>query len=245
MSNNNHKSNCENAETLVAYLYDEISGADKSKFEKHLQSCRNCGEEFAAFGTIRNAVGDWREIEFAPLAAPSIVLPATNNQTALESEKVSFVERIRSFLFPNGGFVQGATAFAAFAICALLLGVFGYAMLDRLSRQPIAEIEKPVIEQLAPPEIVRVQTSPTPKPTPVQPSEIVTTKPNNVETTANSTTNPKQRPEPRRISTPERTPKKPAATPKSPNTDLGFEPLDADDDDAPRLSDLFDELPSR
>ncbi|MBC7797537.1 MAG: hypothetical protein H7Z37_11745, partial [Pyrinomonadaceae bacterium] len=68
MSNNNNNLNCGFAETLIAVLYGEANAHDKQKFDSHLENCAACSLELKDFGTTRDAVLQWREIEFATLA---------------------------------------------------------------------------------------------------------------------------------------------------------------------------------
>ena len=51
---------CERAEELVAYLYGEAAPDEAKAFRRHLNACAVCREELAAFGAVREAVGEWR-----------------------------------------------------------------------------------------------------------------------------------------------------------------------------------------
>lgn len=50
---------CDDGETLVAYLYDEIEPATKAEVARHLVTCERCRDEAAALGGVRDALGDW------------------------------------------------------------------------------------------------------------------------------------------------------------------------------------------
>jgi hypothetical protein len=52
---------CERAEQLVAYLYGESAPEEATDFRRHLAGCEVCGEELAAFGGVREDLGEWRE----------------------------------------------------------------------------------------------------------------------------------------------------------------------------------------
>ncbi|HEX8567452.1 MAG TPA: hypothetical protein VF648_17570 [Pyrinomonadaceae bacterium] len=123
-NNNNHKSdlNCAFGETLVAVLYNEATAAETENFERHLNRCRECSEELAAFGMLRNAVSDWRETEFAPLALPNIVLPDEIQKIEpAVTEKHSPLQSLRAFFTPaNFGWQMAAAGFAGFIILGLL-----------------------------------------------------------------------------------------------------------------------------
>ena len=46
-------------ETLVAYIYDEIDAADKTRVARHLQHCGTCGGEYAALTGVRTVLQSW------------------------------------------------------------------------------------------------------------------------------------------------------------------------------------------
>jgi len=123
-NNNNHKSdlNCAFGETLVAVLYNEATAAETENFERHLNRCRECSEEIAAFGMLRNAVSDWRENEFVPLALPNIVLPGEIQKIEpAATGKHSPLQSLRAFFTPaNFGWQLSAAGFAGFIILGLL-----------------------------------------------------------------------------------------------------------------------------
>lgn len=122
MQNNDHKSEltCALSETLVSVLYGEASEREIEIFERHLSKCSVCSQELAGFGTLRTAISDWRETEFAPLALPGIVLPL-ENETAVSvvAEKIPQAKSWRDFFSPsNFGWQIAAVGFA----CLLILG---------------------------------------------------------------------------------------------------------------------------
>jgi hypothetical protein len=51
---------CDRAEEFVTYLYGEATPEEAGGFRKHLSSCAVCREELAAFGGVREVVGEWR-----------------------------------------------------------------------------------------------------------------------------------------------------------------------------------------
>lgn len=81
MIEHNSNSNCNFAEQLVSFLYGEIEGAEKSKFEFHLQNCPFCSEELNGFSAVRSSMSEWRSEEFEILSTPVIKLPGKDAET--------------------------------------------------------------------------------------------------------------------------------------------------------------------
>jgi hypothetical protein len=52
---------CARAEQLIAYLYGESAPSEAEEFRRHVAGCAVCGEEFAAFGGVREGLAEWRE----------------------------------------------------------------------------------------------------------------------------------------------------------------------------------------
>jgi predicted anti-sigma-YlaC factor YlaD len=46
-------------ELLVAYLYEDLSGADRAAFEAHLRECAECRDELKALGAVRMDLAAW------------------------------------------------------------------------------------------------------------------------------------------------------------------------------------------
>jgi hypothetical protein len=66
-------------ETLVAYLYDEISPTERRAFESHLAGCGVCRAELSEFGVVRARLGAWGPPEPSrALTAPP--LPSVNSR---------------------------------------------------------------------------------------------------------------------------------------------------------------------
>ena len=122
MQNKNHKSEsaCAFGETLVSVLYGEATEHEAKTFERHLDGCPVCTDEIAAFGTLRSAVSDWREMEFEPIALPNIVLPRENETAvSVNAEETSWAKSWRDFFSPaNFGWQTAGVGFA----CLLILG---------------------------------------------------------------------------------------------------------------------------
>lgn len=155
-NNNNHKSDsvCAFGETLIAILYGEANARENEDFELHLKQCRECRDEFSAFVTLRNAVSEWREIEFAPLVSPQIVLPGEIQTIEEATGKHSLLQSVRAFFSPaHFGWKTAAAGFAAFVI----LGLFLIGSTS-LFRPPVEEAKSTIPTLNSTPEIATVPT---------------------------------------------------------------------------------------
>lgn len=50
---------CDDTETLVAYLYDDIDAATRDAVRRHLETCARCRDEVTALGGVREALSAW------------------------------------------------------------------------------------------------------------------------------------------------------------------------------------------
>jgi Putative zinc-finger len=50
---------CDDTETLVAYLYDEVDAHERDDVARHLAGCARCRDEVAALGGVRHALTGW------------------------------------------------------------------------------------------------------------------------------------------------------------------------------------------
>ncbi len=137
--------NCEFAEEVVTYLYDELQDSKKAEFENHLGACPSCPDELAAFASLSRSVKNWRDTEFANIATPPIEISFERDLMSSSKNKASdpWVERFRGiFRFSSPGFLKTAAAFGAFAI---LLGL-GWIVISSLStdKSKIAVLPKDV-----------------------------------------------------------------------------------------------------
>jgi hypothetical protein len=124
MLDNTKNSTCDFAEELVSYLYEEMSSADKSRFEKHLKDCLPCRDELAEFSLARVAVQEWRDEEFAPLANPAIEIPYPAKSSR------SWLAQIREYFTLSPAWMTASTALAALAICVGLFVIMFNSMPD-------------------------------------------------------------------------------------------------------------------
>jgi hypothetical protein len=265
-TNNHHNSRCGFEELLVSYIYDEIGSSEKSNFEKHLDGCKTCAEEFSSFGRVRSSINDWKNIEFAELETPSISIPELKSKTmvsfAAPKSKRSRFYWIRDLfsLTPNW-----ATAASIAAVFVLIVGITFVAINFSNSPEISAnkEAAKPESSKLAQkansvqepidqdqtrdenvvqpkPEMVR-ETLPKAIDTNNSPIVRVKTVANNrskkVENKNNSTNKPSDHAFANRNDRLKHD-QKPGEIPKLTN-------FDTDDDDSLRLVDLFDEVGSK
>ncbi len=50
---------CDDTESLVAYLYDELDADQGAAVSRHLETCAACAAEYAALGGVRRVLGEW------------------------------------------------------------------------------------------------------------------------------------------------------------------------------------------
>jgi anti-sigma factor RsiW len=50
---------CDDTETLVAYLYDDIDPIARDEVTRHLAECGRCRDELASLGGVREALAEW------------------------------------------------------------------------------------------------------------------------------------------------------------------------------------------
>lgn len=110
MKTNGKATNCEFAEEIVSYLYDELAVSERSKFETHLAGCSICTDEFAGLSNARFSVFEWQREEFAPLATPRFEIPhKASSVKAIEPANEGWLAGLRATLFGWPG-LAGAAA---------------------------------------------------------------------------------------------------------------------------------------
>lgn len=246
---------CRFAETLVAVLYGEASAAERQAFKKHFNDCHVCRDELTSFGSIRDLVAEWRTTDFDSIKIPHIVLLEIAKTSETQAPQTSWSERIRSLIF-SGGQLDGAMVFAAIAVCAVLLAIFGYAVANRLV---VREVEVAGVSNVARTEPTASVPATTPSVTAIPKDDAkqsVTISESKVESPTKQTQAPVApairpiKPNaaspilPHQLIKPEKTPTvKNQTAPKTP--ELAIESVDEMEDHSLRLSDLLDEeMPS-
>ncbi len=114
---------CARAEELVTYLYGEAAADEAKDFEGHLRRCDACREELAAFGGVREAIGDWRQQALGHLTHPAVEPNASPLFNAAEisapRRASSALAALREFFALSTLWVRAATAAVALVFCAL------------------------------------------------------------------------------------------------------------------------------
>lgn len=111
---------CAHATDLLAYLYDELSPAGRDRLDSHLGDCDDCINEFAELSEARYSVFEWKNLEFAPLATPKIVLPNRTSPTERH-----WLDVLKAAFAWNRGWI-----FAGGAMSVLLVLVTGVVLFD-------------------------------------------------------------------------------------------------------------------
>jgi hypothetical protein len=133
---------CERAEELVAYLYGESSPVEAADFRRHIAGCAVCGEELAAFGGVRESLGEWREEVLRSIPALNVaervapIANASKRETQAteaaqafatareETRKRSATEALREFFTLSPMWLRFGTAAAALAFCFMVALTF-------------------------------------------------------------------------------------------------------------------------
>jgi hypothetical protein len=117
---------CGRAEDLVTYLYGEATTDEARDFESHARRCDACRAELAAFGGVREAIGDWRQQALGPLTHPAVEPNAASASfNAAETSKPvrapSALAALREFFTLSTTWMRAATVAVALAFCALVV----------------------------------------------------------------------------------------------------------------------------
>ena len=102
-------STCERAEELILVLYGEASETERRDFELHLKQCGSCRREFAAFGQVRESIGEWRAEALSGFVSAHAAAPV----------RKSALEAWRQFFDLSPLWLKGAVGFAAAVFCVL------------------------------------------------------------------------------------------------------------------------------
>ncbi len=112
---------CARAEDMVTYLYNEATPAEAKDFEKHLKLCSLCRSEFATFGDVREAMGEWRQQALGSLTSPAIEADTPRHfaPVAAPTRSRSALAALREFFTLSPSWMRAATAVAVLVFCAL------------------------------------------------------------------------------------------------------------------------------
>ncbi len=103
---------CERADQLVSVLYGEASERETRDFEIHLKQCAGCRAEFAAFGQVRESIGEWRDEALTGFVSSQSATPDP-------LVKKTAVVALRQFFDLSPLWLKGAVGFAAVVFCVL------------------------------------------------------------------------------------------------------------------------------
>lgn len=211
---------CTHGGDMLAYLYDEMTPADRERFDLHLSDCGTCIDDFAELSQSRYPVYEWKQTEFDPLSTPQVVIP-------YREATASWFDKFRAALAFTPRFALGGAA------GLILAGVVtAYVFLSGSPVNDLAQKAKP---------------SPSPSRTaavlpPARPSD-----PEASETTTAQTSKRPSAPQPAKVNTRSKSPAKMVKsdvkpTPKKNDTVPVYSTVEDEQDDSLRLSDIFAEL---
>ena len=112
---------CERAQEFVTYLYGEATPGESKAFRQHLANCAVCREELAAFGVVREAVGEWKAEALGTVPSLDIseaLSPVVSSRPAPERKR-SAVAALREFFSLSPLWLQAGALAAALVVCAL------------------------------------------------------------------------------------------------------------------------------
>ncbi len=230
---NNGKTNCPFEDEIVTYIYDEMVGSERMKFENHLSGCSVCTDDFAAISEARFSVFEWQKEEFGHLPTPDIVIPYESNRRVVEeSSSVGFLAGLRGWLSP--------LPLAAAAGLILFLGM-GFVMLRDVGTtdQPIATNMN--VQQIEAPNTAPIKNVDPVKQHEVKQPEVAVTTPKTTSKDIQPVKAVARRQTPSLKQTMATNLKKPAST-QVPSTVPILSNYEAEDDNSLRLADLFADI---
>jgi len=110
MNEMNHSPACERESDLIAFVYNETTESEERDFELHLKECRECREEVASFGVVRESITAWRDEALSGFVSTPL---------AATVRRKSALAALRQFFDLSPLWLKGATAFAMVAFCVL------------------------------------------------------------------------------------------------------------------------------
>ena len=121
LNNGANPRGCERAEEMVAYLYGEATPDEAKSFRRHLTGCAVCRDELAAFGGVREAVGEWRAEALSAVPSLNIneALTPVVGARRVPVRKRSAAAALREFFSLSPLWLQAGAGAAALVVCAL------------------------------------------------------------------------------------------------------------------------------
>jgi hypothetical protein len=118
-SNGTGERGCERGEDLVAYLYGEAAPEAAKSFCQHLTSCAVCRDELAAFGGVREIVGEWRDDALSAVPALGVSESFRAVVQSAPERKRSAVAALREFFSLSPLWLRAGAVAAVLAFCAM------------------------------------------------------------------------------------------------------------------------------
>jgi anti-sigma factor RsiW len=110
---------CGRSEELVAYLYGESTPVKAELFRRHLDACAACREELAAFGGVREGLGEWRAEVLGSLPTLDIHEAFTRATPERPERERSAAAALREFFTLSPLWLRAGALAAVLAVCAL------------------------------------------------------------------------------------------------------------------------------
>jgi hypothetical protein len=147
MLSNGSKNNCPFEHEIVSYIYDEMHGSERLKFETHLSDCSICTDDFAAVSDARFSMFEWRKEEFAQLATPKIVIPYESKKIIKQAAPVGLIASVQSWIsFVNLSVAAAAGVIVVFALSFVIFRYQGRSEQLTVSRAVVPQSDSPTKE---------------------------------------------------------------------------------------------------
>jgi len=112
---------CERENDLISFLYGEVEEAND--FEGHLKFCRECQNELASLGYVRQSITVWKEEALSGFVAQPLVTPVRQK---------SALAALREFFDLSPLWLKGAVGFAVVLLCVMAVAL----AMSKSNRQP-------------------------------------------------------------------------------------------------------------
>jgi Putative zinc-finger len=142
-SNTHSPQVCGRQAELVAYLYNEATGAERAGFEQHLPDCADCRNELRSFQSVRDEMSVW-QVPFAPRI--EIALRKSRWQ-AMRDLLVTFPAWAR---LATAGALTAAAALVFLSLLGTSVSVNSDGVALAFGRKPLPIIQPPVALQSLP-----------------------------------------------------------------------------------------------
>jgi hypothetical protein len=119
---------CERAEELIAFLYGEANEQEARNFERHMQGCVACKQEFASFGNVHNSMLVWRNEMLGAFA------PASERLLEKKVKRSSAIDALREFFSLSPLWLKASVAAASVLFCVMA----GLTLMPSRETPPIA-----------------------------------------------------------------------------------------------------------